>query len=48
MRKSHICNVEATQPSWDHEGMIAQEDRDIEAILENFALKPCDFTLTCS
>ena len=30
--------MEAIQMSWDHEGMIAQEDGEIKAIMEDFAL----------
>ena len=37
--------VEAIQMSWDHEGMIAQEDGGFEPALKNFALNPCDFAL---
>ena len=31
--------------SWDHEGMISQEDRGFEPVLELFTLHPYDFTL---
>ena len=38
--------MEAIQPSWDHEGMILQEDRGKEHILKHFALQQRDFSLT--
>ena len=38
--------MEAIQSSWDHEGMVAQEDEGFEAILEHFALQSYDFAMT--
>ena len=40
--------MEAIQSSWDHEGMIAQEDGGFEIVLEHFALQPCYFSLTAN
>ena len=38
--------MEEIQPSWDHEGMIEQEDGRFEHIMGHFALYSCDFALT--